>query len=86
VSAEAAVYLKILGQVDLGKEKQKAEASLAEAKSKVEKSRKIVGAEGFKKVKRETREKEERNLKDAESEVSRYEEVVKDLDRIGLGQ
>jgi valyl-tRNA synthetase len=85
VSAEAAVYLKILGQVDLGKEKQKAEASLAEAKSKVEKSRKIVSAEGFKKVKRETREKEERNLKDAESEVSRYEEVLKDLERIRLG-
>lgn len=86
VSAEAAVYLRILGKVDLGKEKQKAEASLAEATSKVEKSEKIMGAEGFKKVKRETREKEERNLRDAESEVSRFKEVLKDLERIGLGQ
>ena len=84
VSAEAAVYLKIVGKVDLGKEKEKAEANLAEAKGKVEKSRKIMGAEGFKKVKQETREKEERNLKDAESEVSRFEEVLQDLERLGM--
>lgn len=86
VSAEAAVYLKIVDRVDLSKEKDKAEASLVEARGKVEKSRKIMGAEGFKKVKPETREKEERNLKDAESEVSRFEEVLKDLERIRLGQ
>jgi valyl-tRNA synthetase len=84
VSAEAAVYLKIVGKVDLSKEKEKAEASLTEAKGKVEKSRKIMGAEGFKKVKQETREKEERNLKDAESEVSRFDEVLKDLERLRI--
>jgi valyl-tRNA synthetase len=84
ISAEAAVYLKIVGKVDLGNEKEKAEASLAEARGKVEKSQKIMGAEGFKKVKQETREKEERNLKDAESEVSRFEEVLKDLERIKM--
>jgi valyl-tRNA synthetase len=38
VSAEAAVYLKIVGKVDLGKEKEKAEASLSEGKGKVEKN------------------------------------------------
>jgi valyl-tRNA synthetase len=83
VSAEAAVYLKIVGTVDLGKEKEKAEASLAEAKGRVEKSRKIMGAEGFKKVGQETKEKVEKSLKDAESEVSRFEEMLKDLERLG---
>jgi valyl-tRNA synthetase len=84
VSADAAVYLRILGKVDIGKEKDKAEASLVDARGKVEKSRKIMGAEGFKKVKQETREKEERNLKDAESEVSRFEEVLNELERIRI--
>ena len=82
VSAEAAVYLKIVGKVDLEKEKEKAEASLMQARAKVEKSKKILGAEGFKKVGQETKEKEEKNLRDSESEASRFQEMLKDLDRL----
>ena len=84
VSAEAAVYLKIVGKVNIGKEKEKAQASLAGAKEKVDKSEKIMSKEGWGKVKQEVKEKEERNLKDAESEVARFEEVLKDLERLGL--
>ena len=84
VSAEAAVYLKIVGKVDLGKEKEKAEASLAQARSKVEKSKKIMGVEGFKKVGQETKEKEEKNLRDSESEANRFEGVLKDLERLDM--
>ena len=82
VSAEAAVYLKIVGKVDLGREKDKAEASLGQARAKVEKGKKILAAEGFKKVGQETKEKEEKYLRDSESEVSRFEEMLKDLDRL----
>ncbi len=85
VSSEAAVYLQIVGKVDLGKEKEKAEQSLAEATAKVEKSRKIMGGEGWGKVKQETREKEEKNCRDAEAEVRRFEEVRGELERLGLG-
>lgn len=84
ITEEAAVYLGIVGKVDLGQEKAKAEQSLTEAKGKVEKSRKIMGGEGWGKVKRETREKEERNLRDAEAEVRRFEEVRAELERVGL--
>lgn len=47
VSAEAAVYLKIVGKVNFGTENEKAEAILAQARSKVEKSKKIMSAEAF---------------------------------------
>ena len=84
VSEEAAVYLKIVGKVDLGREKEKTGQSLEEAKAKVEKSRKIMAGEGWGKVKKETREKEEKNLRDAEAEVRRFEEVGRDLERLQL--
>ena len=86
VSAEAAVYLKIVGKVDLAQEQERAVASRVEAEAKVEKSRKIMGAKGWEKVKAETREKEERNLKDAESEVQRFVEVLRDLERLRMGE
>jgi valyl-tRNA synthetase len=84
VGADAAVYLKIVGKVDLKREKERAEQSLAEASAKVEKSRKIMAAEGWGKVKSETREKEEKNCRDAEAEVRRFEEVGRELERLGL--
>lgn len=84
VSAQAAVYLKIVGKVDLGKERDKANGSLAAARDKVDKSQKTMGAKGWEKVKDEIKNKEERNLKDAESEVARFEEVLKDLERLDM--
>lgn len=84
VSAEAAVYLRIAGLVDLGKEREKAEVQLAEAKEKIKKSERIMSAKGWEKVKTEAREAEEKKLRDAESEVARFEEVLKDLERLRL--
>ena len=84
INEDAAVYLKIVGRVDLAQEKSRAEQSRAEAQAKVDKSRKIMQGEGWGKVKSETREKEEKNLRDAEAEVERYEEVMRSLDRLKL--
>lgn len=86
ISEEAAVYLQIVGKVDLSIEKAKAEQTLAEAKAKVEKSRKIMAGEGWGKVRQETREKEEKNCRDAEAEVRRFEEVGRELGRLSLGE
>ena len=84
VSAEAAVYLKIAGLVDLGKEREKAETQLVEAKEKIKKSEKIMTAKGWEKSSTQAKETEEKKLKDAESEVSRFEEVLKDLERLKM--
>jgi len=84
VSAEAAVYLRIAGMVDLGREKDKAETQLAEAREKITKSEKIMAAKGWEKSSTQAKETEEKKLKDAESEVSRFEEVLKDLERLEL--
>jgi valyl-tRNA synthetase len=84
VGAQAAVYLRIVGKVDIGKEKDKAQANLNDAKAKVEKIQKTMSAKGFEKATTSTQEKEKNNLKDAESEVKRFEEVLKDLERLGI--
>ena len=85
INAEAAVYLRIRGtHVDLQQEMEKAEANLREARAKLEKSRKIMAGEGWAKVKRETREKEERICRDVEAEVGRFEEVRRELERLGV--
>lgn len=83
VSSEAAVYLRVAGRIDVAKELERVGGDLEGARAKVGKSRKIMGVEGWeKKVGRETREKEERGLRDAEAEVARFEEVRRDLERI----
>ena len=82
VSAHAAVYLRIAGRVDLQKEKDKAASQLAGAEDKVEKSQKTMSAKGWAKASPDVREGEEKKLKDAEAEVTRYQEVIKELDRL----
>lgn len=85
VSADAAVYLRIAGRVDLAKEKEKAETQLNNAKGKVAKSEKIMAAKNWAtKVSAEVREAEESKMRDAEAEVVRFEEVIKELDRLEL--
>ena len=84
VGARAAVFLHVAGKIDIGKEKEKAEASLNEAKNKLGKIEKIMSAAGFEKASTSTQEKEKANARDAESEVKRYEEALKDLERLQL--
>jgi valyl-tRNA synthetase len=77
VGAQAAVYLSLAGQETAMREK--ALAGLAEAKSKVEKSKKIMSASGFEKAAASTQEKEKANLLASESEVLRFEEALRTL-------
>ena len=82
ISADAAVYLKIVGRIDLNEEMKKREKSLEDAKGKVEKSKKTMGGAGWEKANEQTKEKERERLEDAEKEVERLEEARKDLERL----
>ncbi|KAI1618303.1 valyl-tRNA synthetase [Exophiala viscosa] len=84
INAEAAVYLKVAGKIDLTEEFKKREKSIEDAKARVEKSKKIMSAAGWEKANPETRQKEKEKLEDAESEVTRLEEAIKDLERLKL--
>ena len=63
---------------------QKREKSLEDAKAKVEKSKKVMGATGWEKANKATREKEEEKLEDASKEVERLTEAMRDLERLKL--
>jgi valyl-tRNA synthetase len=84
ISAEAAVYLKIVGRIDLQEEMRKREKNLEEAKTKVEKSKRIMGGAGWEKADKETQEKEKERLRDGEKEVERLEEARTDLERLTM--
>jgi len=86
ISTEAAVYLKVAGRIDLDEEKTKREKGLEDAKAKVEKSKKIMSGAGWEKANKETRDKEQEKLVDAESEVKRLEEALKDLEKLSLDE
>lgn len=86
INADAAVFLKIVGRVDLDEEKRKRETKLDEAKGKVEKSSKLMEAKGWEKANQATRTKEEEKLADAKSEVERLEEGLRDLLRLSETQ
>lgn len=82
INADAAVYLKIVGSIDLAEELKKREKVIEDAKARAEKSRKIMASAGWEKAGAETRKREEEKLQDAESEVKRLEETIKDLERL----
>ena len=84
INADAAVYLKIVGRIDLSEELKKREKSLEDAKAKVDKSKKIMGGAGWEKAGKGTREKEEEKLQDASREVERLEEAMRDLERLRM--
>ncbi len=84
ISTEAAVYLKIVGRIDVTEEMKKRQKTLDEAKAKVDKSKKIMAGAGWDKANAETKRKETEKLQDAESEVLRMEEALKDLERLKL--
>jgi valyl-tRNA synthetase len=84
ISTEAAVYLKMLDRIDLEDELNKLTKSLSEAKAKVEKTQRIISGKGWERASEETKRKERAKLADAESEVRRMEEALKDLERLRL--
>ena len=84
VSADAAVYLRIAGKLDLTKEKEKAETQLKNAKEAVSKVEDIMAAPGWAKAKAEVKAGQEKKKKDAESEVKNFEEVISGLERLIL--
>ncbi|ETN36913.1 valine-tRNA ligase [Cyphellophora europaea CBS 101466] len=84
INADAAVYLKIVGRIDIGDEIKKREKTLADAKAKVDKSEKIMQGKGWEKANKETRQKEQDKLTDASKEVERVEQALKELERLKL--
>ncbi|OCT49241.1 Valine--tRNA ligase, mitochondrial [Cladophialophora carrionii] len=84
INADAAVYLKIVGRIDVAEELKKREKSIEDAKARADKSRKIMSGAGWEKANPETKKKEQEKLEDAESEVKRLEEAIKDLERLKL--
>ena len=84
INADAAVYLKIAGRANLEEELQKREKSIEDAKARAERSRKNMSGAGWEKASKETKNREEEKLQDAESEVKRLEETLKDLQRLKL--
>ncbi|RMD42617.1 hypothetical protein DV735_g2502, partial [Chaetothyriales sp. CBS 134920] len=84
ISADAAVYLRILGRIDLAAEIKKQQKNVDEARAKVDKSKKAMAGSGWAKADKKTRQKEEDKLADAESEVKRITDAIADLERLRL--
>jgi hypothetical protein len=79
ISAEAAVYLKVLGKINLVDEINKQQQMLEDAKAKVQKSQTIMSEKGQEKANEATKRKEREKLEDAKSEVERIEEALEIL-------
>lgn len=84
INADAAVFLKIVGRIDIGAEIEKSKKGLDDAKAKVEKSQKIMQGKGWEKANKDTQLKEKEKLNDAEKEVERVEQALKELERLKL--
>lgn len=84
INADAAVYLKVAGKIDLSEELKTRAKGVEDAKARMEKSKKIMSAAGWEKASPDTRRKEQEKLEDAESEVTRLQEAIKDLQRLQL--
>jgi valyl-tRNA synthetase len=84
INADAAVYLKVAGRIDFNEELKKQQKNVEDAKARAEKSKKIMSGAGWEKASNDTRTKEEEKLEDAESEVKRLQEAIKDLERLRL--
>lgn len=84
VGAKAAVYLPVSKEIALEQE-ARARANLAKAQEAVRKQQSIINSAGWReKVKPEVREAEEKKLRDAESEAARFEEQIRELERLRI--
>jgi valyl-tRNA synthetase len=84
VSAKSAVYLRVAGLVDLAAEVKKAKEKLKKAEDNVKKQQGVLEKMGTK-VAEAVRIGAEKVLRDTESEVQRYEEAVKELEKLKVG-
>lgn len=85
VSATAAVYLLIKGQLDIDAEIKKAQDKIKKANEGVTKQKKILdGLAKAGKAEGEIKESEERRLEDARSEISILEASIGDLEKMKL--
>lgn len=84
VGSDAAVYLHVSKEVALQQE-EKAKANLEKARETVRRQNALINAAGWKeKVKLEVRQAEERKLRDAESEAARFEEQIREFEKLRL--
>ena len=84
VGADAAVYLRVSKEVALQHE-ENAKANLYKAKEAVQRQLNIINAAGWKeKAKPEVREFEDKKLRDAEGEAARFEEQIKEFEKLRL--
>ena len=84
VSASAAVYLLVKGCIDIDAEIKKGKEKLAAAQEAMEKKRKMVGGEGWEKMREDAQEAERRKLANAEQEVKVLEGSVEQFERLRL--
>lgn len=84
INADAAVYLKIAGRIDLSEELKRRKKGVEDARARVEKSKKIMSSAGWEKANAVTKGKEQEKLADAESDLVRSQETIKDLDRMKI--
>ena len=84
VSASAAVYLLVKGRIDIDAEIQKGKEKLAAAQEGLERKRRMVGGEGWEKMREDAQETERRKLANAEQEVKVLEGSVEQFERLRL--
>ena len=84
VSSDAAVYLRVVGRVDLLSEKEKAQGQLEAVQLRVSQMEEKMAAPGWIKAKAEAKEREEQKLQAAQSEAATFVQVIEELDRLIL--
>lgn len=85
VSAEAVVYLRVTGRVNIDAEIAKAQKKLDKTRQGVQKQRKILDDPTYKsKVSQELQETERKRLADLESEERGFEETIKQFEQLKL--
>lgn len=82
INADATIFLELGADFDLSSLIQKQEQTLENAKKKVQKSNEVMGKAGYSKASAEVKQKEETKFADAQSEVSRLEAALKELQRL----
>ena len=84
INANAVVYLKIVGRIDISEEIRKYKEILTNASVKVKKYERIMHAKGWEKATKETKQKEQENFADANKEVEHVERALQELERFKL--
>ena len=78
------MYLLVKGRIDIDAEIKKGKEKLAAAQEGMEKKRKIVGGEGWEKMREYAQEVERKHLANAEQEVKVLEGSVEQFEKLRL--